>query len=261
VGWSLWAAAMLVWAVQFVLWGLGGFHGSAGSTLRADWQEFLLRIGYAVTLGTASTIGALIIARQPQNVTGWLSAIAGLMVALIITSSVYAASPALSPPGSLPPGAVAVAWLGNLLGVNPVLIVPLLLLFPDGRLPSRRWRPVLWLAGACGLVAGLALAFRPGPLGTASAIDNPLGVAEAGDVLTVASDLASVGLIVAVLLSAAAMVVRFRRARGDERQQLKWVAFAAVPWVLGLAATFFAPRAWQPIVQLVYVALLTGFVA
>ena len=138
---------MLAWVVQFVLWGVGGFIGSGGSSSASEWQDFFLRIGYAVTLGTASTIGALIIAREPRNVTGWLCAVAGLIVALDITAGVYALSPVFATPGSLPPGAAGVAWLGNLLGVNPVLIVPLLLLFPDGRLPSPRWRPLLWLAG------------------------------------------------------------------------------------------------------------------
>ena len=106
----------------------------------------------------------------------------------------------------------------------------LLLLFPDGRLPSRRWRPVAWLA-AGSLVALFLGSFSPGPLGgfdDITSIENPFGIDRAGGFFD--SLEGSTGwtlLVVSILASASSFVLRLHRARGDERQQLKWFAYAA----------------------------------
>jgi hypothetical protein len=107
-------------------------------------------------------------------------------------------------------------------------VVFLPLLFPHGRLPSRRWRPALWLGGAGVALGAVGSALTPGPfeLREGSRIDNPLGV-EGGvpEALGLFSTLAQV---IAVVLAAASIVIRFRRARGVERQQLKWFAYVGV---------------------------------
>ncbi len=117
-----------------------------------------------------------------------------------------------------------IAWLGALLGLLPFLV----LLFPTGRLLSRRWRPVAW---ALGLVVGFyltALLLTPGPIdpGLAGNPQNPLGVESAEGPLQLVQTLTGVvAAPVLILAVQASVVVRFRRARGEERQQLKWFTF------------------------------------
>jgi hypothetical protein len=113
-----------------------------------------------------------------------------------------------------------VAWLGALLGLLPFLI----LLLPTGRLPSRRWRPVAWTTG---IVVSLYLTARlltPGPVSRGLPA-NPLGVEPAGAPLQLVQAIAGVAAPVLALSALASLVLRFRRARGDERQQLKWFTF------------------------------------
>ena len=127
------------------------------------------------------------------------------------------------------------AWLQNL-GLPPAfgLLAIALLLFPDGRLPSRRWRPALGLAlaGITLIVVGYAL--RPGPLDAPfQSVSNPLGVPGAFDLTDAASGFGWMFMGPSVAFAAAALVVRLRRSTGYERQQLKWIAFAAA--VTGVA--------------------------
>jgi hypothetical protein len=114
-----------------------------------------------------------------------------------------------------------------MLGLLPVLV----LVFPTGRLPSRRWRPVLWI-----VAAGLALyvastMLKPGPAGDGLP-DNPLGIAAADRLLGPIVAVSGLLLAVFVVLVLASLVVRFRRARGDERQQLKWLLYGVILLVL-----------------------------
>ena len=103
----------------------------------------------------------------------------------------------------------------------------LFLLFPAGRLPSRRWRPLVWLIGAVTLAYVLATALNPGPLYYLPGVDNPLGVEGADAVLGAIVDGAGTVAIVTILAAVASLVARFRRSRGQERQQLKWLVYAA----------------------------------
>ncbi len=132
----------------------------------------------------------------------------------------------------------------------------LLLLFPDGPLPSRRWRPVAWLAAGSLVVLFLG-SFSPGPLGgfdDITSIENPFVIDRAGGFLD--SLEGSTGwtlLVVSILASASSFVLRLHRARGDERQQLKWFAYAATLLAAGfitLSSTTgslrSAPRRWSP---------------
>ena len=261
LGWSIWALALLAWALQLGLWVAGGFRQSLGVTEPSvTWNAVVLRLSFVLALGTLSTFGVIIVARQPRNPVGWTASMLGLLVALTIGAGVYATSPVLTPPGGQPPAAAAVAWAGNLMGANTALIVPLLLLFPDGRLPSPRWRAVLWLAGAATCLNLVSLALMPGPMAYVASYPNPLGLPAAADALALLRGLGAAGLVAAILLGAAALVLRFRRARGDERQQLKWVVFAAAVWAPALGAVFFAPRAWLPVVSTLYGLVLLGFV-
>jgi hypothetical protein len=108
------------------------------------------------------------------------------------------------------------------------------LLFPDGHLMSPRWRPVAWTAAAWLTLIWVGAAFSPGPLEGAGAktVPNPLGIEGAEATFNLLEPIGGLGLGLLILVSVASMVVRFRRARGVERQQLKWFTYAAVLSVL-----------------------------
>jgi hypothetical protein len=104
----------------------------------------------------------------------------------------------------------------------------LLVLFPDGRLPSRRWRPFVWLVVITALVAVFARAFSPGPLEGFPGTPNPLGIEALGGLLPmIESTWEVVGLVLVVVVATASLFVRVRRASGVERQQVKWLLYAA----------------------------------
>ena len=177
----------------------------------------------ALAFGGFAGVGALIALRRPGNAVGWI--LLGIAIAFAAgeTALVYVSEP--SNPGRVPVAWVA-GWMANVWFGLAVIFLPLL--FPHGRLPSPRWRPVLWL-GVAEIVFGAgSSALAPGPLELRPGImiENPLGVA--GGVVEVASTLGTVLGAVAVVLAAASVVVRLRRARGAERQQLKWFAYVGV---------------------------------
>jgi signal transduction histidine kinase len=155
----------------------------------------------------------------------------------------YATYALVTHPGSLPFGRAA-AWIDRW-AIVPALamFIPLFLLFPDGRIPSRRWRPALWLAIGAPLLATVAFAVTPGRMTGAFAdlqsvrVVNPLGL----DVLgrDAANNIAQVGgflTLAAAVLAAAAIVVRYRGAQGEVRQQIRWLAFVAVLFFAVFAA-------------------------
>jgi hypothetical protein len=177
----------------------------------------------ALGFGAFAGVGTLVALRRPGNAVGWVLLGTAIFFAAGEAGEAYIADPPR-------PGQVWVAWLSsfttNIWFSLALIFLPLL--FPHGRLPSRRWRPVLWL-GIAGLALGaFSSAFMPGDLDLrqSSGIENPVGI-EGG--LVEAASVASVVLgSVAVVLAAAAVVVRLRRAVGAERQQLKWFAYVGV---------------------------------
>ena len=143
--------------------------------------------------------------------------------------------PSSSIPGE--PAGIAVGWIYGWawkLATGAIVLVPLL--FPDGRLPSRRWRPLLWASVALLVLTIVATAVYPGPIDSTwpGMHEKPLTIGGLKGFLHAAENPA--GLVFTVLLLAglvASVVVRFRRSRGDERQQLKWM-LAAVAGAGGL---------------------------
>ena len=178
-----------------------------------------------------ATIGALVAARHPRNPIGWISCIVPLSTALVLLTDEYAIYAVLAQPGSLPGGRI-VAWLGEWIWVPTTLMTFVLLLFPDGRLLSRRWRPVAWLAAVSTFGIAYHQAFSAGRLGNVS-LSNPFALDGLGGQLAEASAICFVLLPIAFLASLASLVVRLRRAGGDERQQLKWLASGGVVLVIG----------------------------
>jgi hypothetical protein len=179
-----------------------------------------------------ATVGAIVASRRPENPVGWLLCLSGAAVSTSSFASQYAIYALLAEPGSLRAGEV-MAWIAAWqLPIMNGLQVSYLLLFPTGRLPSRRWRPLAWLVVAF-VVAGVILAmFSPGAyLGSLGPIRNPLGIEGFTSVYK------RVFFIMAPLLYASAalsLFVRLRRSRGVERQQLKWFAYAVAAFALGI---------------------------
>jgi hypothetical protein len=172
-------------------------------------------------------VGALIASRRPHNPIGWICLAVGflfLLLGMIDFYSVYE----VAQPGSVP-FPIGIASLGNWLWVPAVGLFAtyLFLLFPDGRLPSRRWRPLAWLSGAVIVLLSLTGGLAPGPVASLPpGIRNPFGLEQ----LPWLSNAANVGfplLALCILASALSLVLRYRRSRGEEREQIKWIAFAA----------------------------------
>jgi hypothetical protein len=183
-----------------------------------------------------ATVGALILTRRPGNRIGWLFCAFGL---LSVTSALdaYALYALAARPDAALPGATAAAWVASWSFAPSFFLglVLLPLLYPTGRLPSPRWRPVVWLTGLGLLLSILALALQPGSMQASEVpvATNPVGIAGAARLLD-AFELIAVWLFVVLFLATVvSVVVRFRRARGVERQQLKFFMYATVAILVG----------------------------
>jgi hypothetical protein len=224
VAWTLWVLAIsgLVFSLVFnLVTGTGDFD--------------LVIVAFASFVLAFSTVGALIGSRQPRNPIGWVMcamALAFVIGGVAVTYTGYSQAAKSSLPGE-----TLFAWLGNWSwGVALGLTSFLLLLFPYGRLPSPRWRIVAWGA-ACGtlfLPAGVGL--KPGPLPDTST-DNPVGIPGTAGLMEALESIGVLLIVVSTVASAVSVIVRFRRSRGEERQQLKWLTYAAALVAAGLAAS------------------------
>jgi len=206
-------------------------------------------VGSHLLAAMLATIGLLVASRHPANPVGWLFLAMAVVQCVSELGQAYAERAARS---DLPAGEIA-EWLTSWIWVlQPTLMGLVLVLFPAGRLPSRRWRlvPVLALTGSTLAMASFALSPWD-PQDSAAYPENPFAVdSPVVDVLALGFAL----LVIALLAAAASLVVRFRRARGAERQQLKWIASAASigPLIMVIASWFWP--AWQAVA-----ATLTGF--
>ena len=240
LAWSGWLLSMVALALSLLL---TLFLPAAGGITDVVANSVFAVVFAAIVL-SFSTVGALIATRQPRNPIGWIMIVAGFGLAATILTGNYVEISLAQPPGRVP----ATEWVGWVaqwvwvLGFGPALTF-LFLLFPNGRLPSRRWRPVGWLAVAAMVTLGCSVAFMPGPLPDYPQIRNPVGLTlleESFLAGEVGSLLAYLSLVASTVLSASSMVVRFRQAVGEERQQIKWFAFAAgfaaLGWVVNSLA-------------------------
>jgi hypothetical protein len=174
---------------------------------------------------TFSVVGAVVASRHPRNTIGWMFCSVGLVEGFATLTRGYAEFWLASGWGSTSLGETA-AWFSSW-AWTPLVVVPttfLLLLFPDGRLPSPRWRPMAWLAalGIIGFIVGYAL--DAGPLEDLPQIRNPYGVDSPVLGLLVGVAVALV-LAASMVASAVSVIVRARRAGREERQQIKWLAY------------------------------------
>src|SRR5215204_3461741 len=241
LAWSLAALSVVMFVGSVALWILA--HSThVTRSLDADFTTGGL-LGQALFL-VFPLVGALIASSRPENPIGWLCLVDGLLwttTDMLDYHSVYV----MASPGSVP-------FPVGLAGVNHWLWVPtvgllgtyVFLLFPDGRLPSRRWRPLAWLSGVVIASGSVGVMLSPGPLDMPRGIRNPFGL-EAAPWVGVAAYAILPLLPLCMLASALSLVMRYRRSRGDVRQQIKWIAFAAslvvLTYLIAIVALFIHP--------------------
>ena len=191
----------------------------------ADAAQWTFGIGFVVY----AAVGGLIADRYPRNPVGWLFCVIGVVFAAGDFVSDYADR-------GDNPGATALAVFNTATGPTTLVILAVaLMLFPTGRYLSAGWRRAGVFVIAANAVFSLVLTLEPGKLFANSGVENPLGVDAAAGLLHALADAGGLVVAATVLIALAAIVARFRAARGIERQQLKWLALLAVVGVAVLA--------------------------
>jgi hypothetical protein len=232
LAWALWTLVVLSLAV--IAW-LDHLSRQAGRTDLAQLIPGVFLVP-ALSMVSAATVGAVLASRRPAHPVGWLLLALGLSLMVGGVAPAYTAYGLLARPGALPAaGAVARHWPATAVVATTVLSF-VLLLTPTGSLPSPRWRWWARMTVAAVVIVLLARAVASGPLDPRyQVVGGPFDLRGLGGGLLVANQLAVAFSILAVVVAAGSLVVRFGRARGVERQQLRWVAWAAA-LVVGAAA-------------------------
>jgi len=205
-------------------------------------------------------VGWIITVRQPANALGWLFAAAGLFTAISFFSLGYALYGVLAHPRSLP-GAEWAAWLYAWSWVPFVTIVGIhgLLIFPDGRFLTPRWRVVALMGVIVSVLLSIGIAFYPGPMTNFSSLNNPAGLLRSRSRPIVTGGIVLLGSLIVV--SALSIVFRFRRSSGIQRQQLKWIAFVGVLLALSIVPTSASTGSASPLDKLAQLLLILCFSA
>ena len=258
LAWSLAGLSVILYAASVPLY-VGAHHIGLSATL-------------AVSLGGAlflvfPLVGALVASRRPRNPLGWVLLADGLLWNLSTLLDHYSDF-GVARFGSVP-FVVWAATINNWLWVPAVGLLGTyaFLLFPDGRLPSRRWRSLAWLSGIMILLVSIQVGITPGNFEGLEGIRNPLGNL-ALPWMSFSPYFVVPPFLLCMVASVLSLVLRFRRSIGEERQQIKWIAFAAsligLLYVLAMIASFvypqetwFAPGSPLWLLSLEYAALLS----
>src|SRR5215217_5091396 len=231
LAWSLWVLSIALTSLALLLLALILSHPHTHTF--DEWLDSTLNAVFY------SSVGAIVASRRPENLVGWLLCLWALSESISHFSAQYAIYALLARPDSLPAGE-AFAWVSSWLVFIVIgFSVLSILLFPTGRLPSRRWRWVTWLTVAFVLVGAISGAFSSGPIYDLGPIRNPLGIEGFSDL----SDSIFLNMVALVLVVAATLsvFVRLRGATGVERQQIKWFAYATAAAVMGLVPAEIIP--------------------
>jgi hypothetical protein len=214
LAWSLCVLSLTLTGLGLLIHILNLSHPSVPTF--AHWGEStLMGVG-------ASTVGAIIASRRSHNPIGWLLCVSGLVFGMVMFASEYAIYALLVASGTLPAGEVLASvnllWV---LGYN--LFVLMLMLFPTGQLPRSRWRWLVYLYVAIAFVEVVAMLFLPGPLEGLELIENPLGI----ESLPIERKPVQALIFSGGLVASGTLILRLRRGSWVERQQIKWLAYAA----------------------------------
>jgi hypothetical protein len=222
LAWALWALAIL--GLLVTAW-LDHLLRQAG---RPDLAQETAGVEPVLVVLSATTVGAVLASRRPTHPVGWLLLALGLFMAAAIVAQAYADYGFQARPGTLPAASYVALYGPATLGAMLGCIGFILLLTPTGSLPSPRWRWWARVMVAAPVVSLVATLLLPNSLHSDyQTLDNPLALRAFGGALRAALWVALAITVSAVLVAAGSLVVRFRRAHGVERQQLRWVALAA----------------------------------
>jgi hypothetical protein len=229
LAWFTWALYLVI-AIVTLLFQMK----NTPSALLSDIFSALVLLAFA-------TVGALIASRRPQNPIGWIFCISTLLWALGNVLQEYTTYALITVPGSLPAGAllgVIGHWIG---GIGWFLMLTfLLLLFPNGHLPSPRWRFLAWLIAVLLAVYSITFLLSPYPYANSAidlrlaAVRNPMGILVANDLFDQLGGTTPLLLYPTIPACIVSVFLRFRRARGVERQQLKWFPYGTTLSILML---------------------------
>ena len=222
LAWSLAALSLAMFLATVALFVLArSAHDPSGSSASRTVIDLLISVPFLAF----PLVGALIASRRPHNPIGWICLAVGLLWMLLGLFDFYGVY-GLAKPGSVPFPVVIYAlveWLW--LPTMGLLTIYLVLLFPDGRLPSRRWRPLAWLSGAVIVLLGVNSVLAPGELTDLEGVRNPFGLEGAPWLVDVQIVLLLL-FVACILASAVSLILRYRHSGGEVREQIKWIALA-----------------------------------
>ena len=234
------SAGRLAWSIALLSVALSGaglvFTVKNGSSIVSYSGVFALVASVAFGL-----LGALLASRRPGNPIGWMFVSVAVVLSLNAVADGVANYGLTTNPGSVP-GAAVGSWLKvwSWTPASGLLLVFVLLLFPDGRLPSRRWRPVAWVGAISIALASVPAAVAGWPLRGPKLLysdEPPPSLPQAFRLAITIQEVAVVLIFLCGFLSAASLVVRLRRARGEGREQIRWFAFGGILMLIGLFAS------------------------
>jgi hypothetical protein len=257
LAWCLWLLCVSLISFALLLYFL------ASPTPASDTPPALTAFLRVLSLAFP-TVGALVASRRPENPIGWIFCGTGLLYGVQAFASGYANYAQLEHTGSLPAEEL-MAWISGWIGIPilPLAGALLVLLFPNGKLLSRNWQPVVWIAACGSAMLALGAALGPGSLSFQPTFDNPLGLGGAigklgpsgssplfdqpslarsvdskinAGVVEILARLGFFFVLVSWLFSVAAMIMRMDQAKGAERQQLKWFVYTVALLVVGFLA-------------------------
>lgn len=241
LAWGVWVATILAYVVEVVLLFANADLAVADPVDAVDpWLQAMEDLAFVVI----GTLGLRLVLSQPRNAFCWWVLVAGLSFPLEGLAAEFTRF-GMDRWGAIPIVAL-VGWTSLWLWIPGSFSIPfLLLLYPDGHLPSSRWRPALWFTMAAVVATFVASAFLVDPEPVAGMPANPLGIPALTEFINAVFQFVVVpGLLIAIVLGLLSLVARFRRGKGVERQQIK-----VLLWVGAVAVIFFSvdTQGWGPI--------------
>src|ERR671912_1086009 len=235
LAWSVCALSLVLCALGLLFLALNRSHPGT-PTYELAFQGTVMVVAW-------SAVGVLIASRRPAHPIGWLFSALGLLSGVQLFCGEYAIYAVVVERGALLGGQVSV-WITCWLWVQTnVLVAFMALLFPDGKLPSPRWRAIVWLNGVMAVAGSFSAAFLPGPSPFIEARDNPFAVEGLKDVKNLVNGvLEALSYGVLGVAGLVAFYVRFRRGLGAERQQIKWLAYAGTVLLTGTILLYAGPE-------------------